>query len=116
MQREVLDKYPDAELRVYAIGFDVLAGDDRVEVDDSLLMDARVLEFWDNDREVGLWFPQQEEYRDLIGRPLAWDIYFLYGPEATWDEIPSPLVSSGSTIIARRDDLQKSILPMLSDD
>ena len=42
----------DAELRVYAIWFDVLAGDDRVEVDDSLLMDARVLEFWDNDREV----------------------------------------------------------------
>lgn len=44
-----------------------------MEVDDSLLMDSRVLKFWDNDREVGLWFAQQKEYRDLIGGPLAWD-------------------------------------------
>ena len=77
------------------------------------MTDPRVTHLWDDGRELALWIPQQDEYADLVFGPLAWDIFFLYGPQATWDTIPAPVISSGSTIIARRGDLEKSILPLL---
>ena len=40
---------------------------------------------------------------------VAYDIYYLYGPEAQWDIKPSPLVSSGYTVMAKRDQLKKDI-------
>ena len=92
----------------------MLAGDDRSAWDASLLTDERVIEFWDSERVLGKWLPQQDDYSDLIFGPLAWDIFFLYGPEAVWDGTPAPLISSGSTIISSRDYLKESIGPLLS--
>lgn len=114
MQREILEKNPEAEVRVYAVWFDVLSSDDRSAWSPSLMSDSRVVHLWDEEKAVALWLPDQEEYRDLVRGPLAWDIYFLYGPEATWDRIPWPVVSSGSTIIGKSADLQRHILPLLS--
>ena len=79
-----------------------------------MIDDVRVTEMWDADRTLGLWFPQQQDYKDLISRPLAWDIYFLYDGNASWDETPSPLIDSGSTIISNRNRLNEHILPLLS--
>ena len=77
------------------------------------MTDARVTHLWDGQRIVGRWFAQQEEYRRQVIGPIAWDIYFLYGPEADWDLIPSPLIDSGYTIIGKSRDLMKNILPFL---
>ena len=52
----------------------------------------------------------------MIFGPLAWDIFFLYGPEAVWEDVPAPLISSGSTIIAKRDRLLKALSPLATDD
>ena len=54
----------------------------------------------------------------MIFGPLAWDIFFLYGPEAVWEDVPAPLITSGSTIIAKRDRLRSGIsqLLMIADD
>ena len=55
-------------------------------------------------------------YRPLPAKdnhPLAWDIFFLYGPDARWEEVPLPVVSSGSTIIARKDRLKEFIAQLL---
>ena len=101
-------------MRVYAVWFDVLLGDDRVAWDPDLLRDARVTEYWDSERSLGQWFPRQDEYRPLIFGPLAWDIFFLYGPEATWVDVPLPLVASGSTVISKRGRLEQNLLPLLS--
>ena len=78
--------------------------------------DPRVSHFWDADREAYFWFPDQEGYRDLIFGPVAWDIFFLYSPEATWDDIPWPVVSSGSTIIRKRQDLADGLRSLLGED
>ena len=100
-------------MKVYAIWFDVLAGDDRSKWDSTLLNDARVTELWDADGALGKWFPQQNEYSDVVHGPLAWDIFFLYEGEATWEDVPQPLIESGSTIIASRDKLKEGILPLI---
>ena len=91
----------------------MLPGDDRSEWDSELLSDERVLQYWDADRRLGMWFPQQPEYEDRIFGPLAWDIYFLYGPGANWDEAPGPIVVSGSTVISKSGDLAEGLAGLL---
>ena len=110
-----METHPDAELKVYAVWFDVLAGDDRSKWDSSLLNDARVTELWDADGELGSWFPQQDDYSDVVHGPLAWDIFFLYGGEATWEEVPQPLVESGTTIISARNKLKEGIFALIDE-
>jgi hypothetical protein len=70
------------------------------------LTDERVIHLWDEDREVGRWYAQQGVYP--FGT-VAWDIYFLYGPDATWEESPEPLLSSGFTIIGQSQQLLNDI-------
>jgi hypothetical protein len=43
-----------------------------------------------------------------------WDAYLLFGPNAVWTAIPHPLLNSGSTVIGSHDQLQASILPLLT--
>jgi hypothetical protein len=88
-------------VRVYAVWFPVLPGDASATVDKRLLTDKRVTNFWDPHRTVSNWF--SHHVTDQPG--ITWDAYFLYGPDATWDSMPAPLVSSGSPVIGRRDSL-----------
>ena len=45
----------------------------------------------------------------LDPQSIYYDIYYLYGQEAIWDLKPSPLVSSGYTVIAKRNQLRDDI-------
>ena len=108
-----MEKNLGAELQVYAVWFDVLSGDDRSAWDSDLMPDPRVTHFWDEDRDLATWLPRQEEYRDLIFGPLAWDIFFLYGPRADWTDAPLPVLDSGSTISSKRESLREHLFPPL---
>ena len=76
-----------------------------VEPDD-LLSDSRSLHYWDNAKIVGRYY---EEHVTQLGEPgddrVEWDAYFLYGPEARWDETPPQHISWGRTIVDSRDRL-----------
>ena len=87
----------------------MLAGDARAEWDGTRMPDPRVMHFWDGERQVGEWFAEEVEgYRDV-----SWDTYYLYGPEATWKTVPSPLVGSGGTIIRMRKQLETQIQTLM---
>ncbi len=86
-------------MRVYAVWFPVLAGDASATVDNRLLADRRVTNFWDPNRTVSKWFSQHRSEQPGI----TWDSYFLYGGDATWDSAQEPLASSGSPVIGSRD-------------
>lgn len=87
----------------------MLWGDARESWDGTIMPDARVLHFWDEDRRVGSWFAEHVEgYRGI-----AWDTYYLYGPDAVWDAAPLPLAGSGSTIYSERDTLEVQIRMLL---
>ena len=44
----------------------------------------------------------------------VWDAYLLYGPETTWGGgDPARPISSGYTVIGAREELDKTILPLL---
>jgi hypothetical protein len=46
---------------------------------------------------------------------LAWDTYFLYGPEATWDRVPEPLLSTGRTILDTGPELRNKLAPLIKE-
>ena len=71
--------------------------------------DSRVIHFWDGKLHVGQWFAEQVEgYRGV-----SWDAYYLYGPDAEWETVPSHLVGSGSTIYAERETLRVQLTTLL---
>ena len=109
MRTEILDKYPAADLRVFVVWFSMLPSDFRLLVDHRVLADPRAANFWDERRVVGRWFAQQVAHDPGI----TWDAYFLYGPEARWESVPAPLVSSGGTVIGQRRELQRDLQAFL---
>src|SRR5262249_44506425 len=56
VQNELLAKYPKANVRAYAVWFNMFPGDARSKWPSNLLTDARVIHRWDEPKAVGLWY------------------------------------------------------------
>ena len=109
VQRNLLERHPDADLRVYAVWFGVLGSDSRDGWDGAGLTDARVGHYWDEAAVGSRFFGEH-----VTGRQLEWDSYFLYGTDAWWEAEPGPLVVDGHTVIARADRLRDALEPLVS--
>ena len=71
--------------------------------------DPRVLHFWDAERFAGRWFSKA-----VLGEPgYMWDAYLLYGPDATWDQAPGPLLNYDGTIVDTGPELRDKLTPLL---
>ena len=64
MQSQILQRYPDADLRVYVVWLPVMPLDARFDVAD-LLVDGRATHFWDNERLVS------DALDDAYGSPVS---------------------------------------------
>ena len=87
----------------------MLWSDSREAWKGTTLPDPRVSHFWDGDLLLGNWFAKEVEGWE----GTAWDVYYLYGPEATWETIPEPLLGSGGTIYAERQKLKEQVGTLL---
>ena len=115
VQTNILEAYPDADIDVTAVWFNMLFSDSRESWDPNLLTDPRVTHYWDPDQDIGRWFDQNEQ---VIGfefnkGPVVWDSFLLFGPEATWSGFPAPLISFGNTVIADNDELHEATMTLL---
>ncbi len=68
--------------------------------------DPRVKQFWYDEKLAGKFFADQEGF---IFGSIAYDIYYLYGLKSRWDIKPSPLVSSGYTVLGNRKQLKEDV-------
>ena len=109
MQTQLLAQYPSEQVRVYAVWLPMLWGDAREKWNGTTMPDTRVTHFWDGDMLVGEWFAQEVDGFEGV----SWDIYYLYGPDATWETIPSPLLASGRTIYGERGKLEMQVRTLL---
>ena len=110
MQQEILAKNSQADLKVYAVWFNMMPGDSRGLWDSTVINDPRVSQLWDEQKSVGTWFGQNLTQRGAI----TWDYYALFAPDATWSaELSAPL-SSGGTIVSHRDQLKAAITPLIA--
>ena len=87
----------------------MLWSDSREMWNGTTMPDNRVIHFWDGERAIGQWFAEQVDGYNGI----SWDTYYLYGPDAIWESIPSPLVSSGGTIYDKRAELEMQVSTLL---
>jgi hypothetical protein len=101
VQKEILEARPEADLRVYAIYFEMV-GDDRgaksrVKPTD-LLDDPRATSFWDDRKVAGRWFDENvTKLGEREGNPdrIEWDCFVLFAPQAQWGDRPPDHVSWG---------------------
>ena len=111
MQREILESEPTAELHVYAVWVPFSGGtSEAADVSRRVLPDLRVTHFWDGDAVTSEWFAENVDHSPFP----AWDVYYLFGPDATWTGVPASIVSSGRTIIGQSSTLQDAITPLLA--
>jgi hypothetical protein len=73
VQKALLDTYPHANLKVYAVWFSMMPNDSRAKWSANLLMDSRVIHRWDEPKAVGTWFaPRTEAIRPDLAPNSAW--------------------------------------------
>ena len=115
MQSNILEAKPDADVRVYAIFFEIVAGDKgaKNEVDPrELLDDPRVTLYWDEGRVTGRWF---DENVTRVGQRsgeedrIEWDAFILYGAGVEWTDEPPPTVSWGRPVIQEKNRLLRDL-------
>ena len=111
MQREILEAHPDTPLTVIAIWFNMVQTDSRKGLATDLLTDPRVVRLWDQESRVGKWYGENLTRRDNPG--VEWDAWFLYGPEATWEQAARPL-AWGRPVLATSEKLREGMKPMLA--
>jgi hypothetical protein len=122
VQKQILDKHGNANLRVYAIWFNMFPGDARSKWPPDLLTDSRVLHRWDEPKAVGAWFGDRTSTMRAALSPdsawtdghILWDSYLLYGADAKWTDPPTGLVHWGRTIVAGRETLKADLDRLLS--
>ena len=90
---------------MYVVWFAMLGGDSRLGWDPTTLPDGRVEHFWDEERVVGAWFAQHVTQAPGI----AWDVFYLYGPDAVWQSEPEPLIATGRTVFDGRALLEEHV-------
>lgn len=84
--------------------------DARVTINTNVVSDPRAEHFWDGNQVASVWFAREIERHAGI----AWDVYYLYGPDAEWGSTPKPLIDSGATVIGEREALKAAVLPLLT--
>ena len=87
----------------------MLGGDAREKWNGNTMPDSRVTHFWDGEYIVGRWFAKEVDGYEGI----AWDVYYLYGPDAAWEARPSPLIGEGATIYGERETLEMKLRTLL---
>ena len=78
----------------------------------NVITDPRVVHFWDDKKLVGRWFSEKGN-PDTSDPGVTWDAYFLYGPDAEWNDKPEPLVNWGAPVRNEYDTLEKNLVPLL---
>ena len=109
MQSQILQQYPEADLRVYFVWLPVMPLDARFHVGD-LLLDRRATHYWDNEQLVS------DALRDAYGSPgrLVWDAFFMFSPDASWDDGPPDPLGHGSPVVERMATLKALLQPYVN--
>ncbi|MEO5790654.1 MAG: hypothetical protein ABIR67_01110 [Gaiellaceae bacterium] len=112
MRENILDKERSQELQIYVVWLNQRVTDKREEIDESILADPRVTQYWDEEGITGRYFAET----DLGGlgySGFVYDAYYVFGPEATWANEPAPLAGSGVPVISEGEQLLATIRAQL---
>jgi hypothetical protein len=108
VRENILDQEQSKDLRIYAVWLNQRATDARDEIDDSILADPRVTQYWDGEGITGTYFAET----DLGGLGFSgfvYDVYYVFGPDAAWRDEPAPLAASGGPVVSEGEELLAAV-------
>jgi len=71
-----------------------------------------VIQYWDGDGITGTYFAEN----DLGGLGFAgfvYDVFYVFGPTARWNDSPAPLVASGAPVRSEGETLVQALRAQL---
>jgi hypothetical protein len=86
--------------------------DARETIDATIMEDPRVTQYWDGDGITGTYFADA----DLGGlgySGFVYDVYYVFGPDASWADEPAPLAGANVPVVSYVDDLLAEIRAQL---
>ena len=88
VQTTILDRFKDEKIKVYVVWTPVLREDDRRAAVAAIghVSGGRAEHFWDADKSLA--FSLGKIVTLPRERKLAWDVYFVFDPKATWGNGP----------------------------
>ena len=86
--------------------------DERDEIDESIVADPRVSQYWDAEGITGTYFAD-EDLGGLGYSGFVYDVYYVFGPKAAWEEEPAPLAGSGGPVLYDGEQLLEALQAQL---
>ena len=99
---------PSTDVQFYIVWLNQRSTDARETIDATTLDDPRVKQYWDGEGITGTYFADA----DLGGlgySGFVYDVYYVFGPDATWTDKPGPLVDARVPVVAYADELRAAI-------
>lgn len=115
IEEEVLAKYPDEEIEVYAVWFKMIPTDRKSRWKEELLNDERTTHYWDEGRKLGRWISENVEGCHHLGA-VDWDAYYLFDEDAEWNDTLGPIEACGSPILRAKESLIRTAEVLFTDD
>ena len=108
MRENILDAETSKDLRVYAVWLNQRVTDERGAIDESILTDPRVTQYWDAEGITGTYFADTD-LGGLGASGFVYDVYYVFGPDAAWRDDPAPLAASGGPVLYEGDELRAAL-------
>ena len=112
MRSKILNSVGSPDLRVYAVWLNQRSTDGRDEIDEQILADPRVTQYWDGEGITGTYFADA----DVAGMGYAgfvYDVYYVFGPQAAWGEDPQPVAAAGGPVLNELEELLAALRAQL---
>jgi hypothetical protein len=107
VSEEVLQKYPDLKLKVFAIWQPISEADNGREAayNAQRYTDPRFEHFWDAGLVTGHWYKNtvlptipELQSNNVFSTGFVWDAFFLYDKNQKWTDLPPYPLSAGAPI------------------
>jgi len=112
VRKSILDEEPSQDVRIYAVWLNQRSTDARDEIDESILTDPRVTQYWDGEALTGTYFAEADLGR-LGYSGFVYDVYYVFGGDANWQDEPAPLAGAGVPVVSHVEELLAEIRAQL---
>lgn len=99
---------PSTDVQFYVVWLNQRSTDARETIDGTTLDDPRVKQYWDGDGITGTYFADAD-VGGLGYSGFVYDVYYVFGPDATWTDEPKPLVDARVPVVAYAEELRAAI-------
>jgi hypothetical protein len=91
-------------VRFYVVWLNQRSTDARDTIDTSILDDPRVTQYWDEEAVIGTWL-SDVDLGGLGYSGIVYDTYYVFGPDAAWEDVPAPIAGAGVPVISTGEEL-----------